>query len=172
MSTRNQLDLDGYHLLRRDNYFYGGLANFLQSTEQHIALQTTVGAVLGRYLTNTNRSRISLLGGLAWQNTRYEQTSDVSGGQNLAAAVIALDIRFFRFSKTNLGVSSMLFPAISGGDIGRVRFYTNASYYVKLTRDLSWTLSFYGNWDNRPPANLPGSDYGTSSGLSWTYGYR
>ena len=30
----------------------------------------------------------------------------------------------------------------------------------------------YGNWDNRPPANFSGSDYGSSSGLSWTFGIK
>jgi hypothetical protein len=49
---------------------------------------------------------------------------------------------------------------------------TNASYYIKLFSDLSWNFSFYGNWDNQPPPTLSGSDYGTSSGLSWTFGTR
>ena len=53
---------------------------------------------------------------------------------------------------------------------GRVFFTTNASYYIKITGNLSWNISFYGNWDNRPPGNLPGSNYGTSSGLAWTFG--
>jgi hypothetical protein len=48
----------------------------------------------------------------------------------------------------------------------------NASYYIKLTGKLSWNVSFYGNWDNRPPDGLSGSDYGSSSGLSWTFGNR
>jgi hypothetical protein len=47
---------------------------------------------------------------------------------------------------------------------------TNATYYIKITGDLSWNVSFYGNWDNQPPARYSGSDYGTSSGLSYTFG--
>ena len=171
-STRNQVDFDSLRLLHRNNYFYAGLASFLQSSVQSIDLQTTLGAGIGRYLRNTNHSRISLIGGLAWQDTDYDRRIVSTGRQNLAAAVIATDVRFFQFSKMNLRVTSTLFPAISAGDLGRVRFKTNASYYIELTRDLSWTFSFYGNWDNRPPAGVSGSDYGTSSGLSWTYGYK
>jgi hypothetical protein len=52
------------------------------------------------------------------------------------------------------------------------RANTNASFYVKLLGDLKWNASFYGNWDNRPPPSFSGSDYGTSSGLSWTFGFR
>jgi hypothetical protein len=28
---------------------------------------------------------------------------------------------------------------------------------------------FYGNWSNQPPQGFSGSEYGVSSGLSWTY---
>jgi hypothetical protein len=82
--------------------------------------------------------------------------------------MIAADIKLFTFKKTNLGATTILLPAFS--DPGRVRFNTNATYYLKLFSNLSWNLSFYGNWDNRPPAGFSGSDYGTSSGLSWTFG--
>ena len=71
-------------------------------------------------------------------------------------------------SGSNLSLTALLLPAVS--QPGRVFFTTNASYYIKITGNLSWNISFYGNWDNQPPANLPGSNYGTSSGLSWTFG--
>ena len=63
-----------------------------------------------------------------------------------------------------------MIPALS--EAGRVRFNTNASYYLKLFSNLSWNLSFYGNWDTEPPANFSGSDYGYSLGMTWKFGYR
>jgi len=171
VSTRNQVGFDGFRRLPKENYFYGGRVDFLQSSEEQIKLQTSVGVGLGRFLRDSNQSRVSVLGGLAWQNTLYDQRVFMTG-QNLAAAMIVLDARIFRFSKMNLTFKSSVFPAISSADRGRVRFNTNVSYYVKLTSDLSWTVSFYGNWDNRPPLRNSGSDYGSSVGLSWTYGYK
>jgi hypothetical protein len=53
-----------------------------------------------------------------------------------------------------------------------VKFNMNATYYIKLTANLSWNVSFYGNWDSRPPDGLSSSDYGSSSGLSWTFGNK
>jgi hypothetical protein len=169
-STRNLLDLSGSHLLPWNNYFYSGLGSFLQSSAQGITLQTTIGAGIGRYLKNTNQSKISLLGGLAWQGTNYQPSIVPVGNQNLAAAVIALDLNLFRFNKTNLNVTATLFPALS--EPGRVRFNANATYYVKLVSNLSWNVSFYGNWDSRPPVGFSGSDYGSSSGVSWTFGLK
>jgi Protein of unknown function, DUF481 len=169
-STRNLLDLSGTRLLPWNNYFYSGLGSFLQSSAQGITLQTTIGGGLGRYLKNTNRTKISLLGGLAWQGTNYESSTIPVGTQNLAAAVMAADVNLFRFNKTNLSVTATLLPGLS--EPGRVRFNTNATYYIKLVGNLSWNVSFYGNWDNRPPAGFSGSDYGSSSGLTWTFGLK
>jgi hypothetical protein len=169
-SARNSLDLAGLHLLPWNNWFYSGLGDFLQSSEQGINLQSTLGGGVGRYLKNTNRASISVLGGAAWQETNYQQSIVPLGTQNLAAAIISAELRLFRFSKTNLSATAHAFPALS--EPGRVRFDTNASYYVKLIGNLSWNVSFYGNWDNRPPPGFSGSDYGTSSGLSWTFGLK
>jgi hypothetical protein len=169
-STRNSLDLSGLHLLPWNNWFYSGLGDFLQSSEQGINLQSTLGGGIGRYLKNTNRASISVLGGAAWQETNYQPAIIPLGVQNVASALIATDLRLFRFSKTNLSATAKVLPALS--EPGRVRFDTNASYYVKLIHNLSWNVSFYGNWDNRPPPGFSGSDYGTSSGLSWTFGLK
>src|SRR5262249_43931175 len=104
------------------------------------------------------------------QETRYQPSIVPVGTQNLVSALIGADLRAFRFSKTNLAASADVFPALN--QLGRVRFDTNVSYYVKLFSNLSWNISFYGNWDNQPPPGFFGSDYGSSSGLSWTVGLK
>ncbi|HTS09809.1 MAG TPA: DUF481 domain-containing protein [Candidatus Eisenbacteria bacterium] len=169
-STRNDLGIGGRHLLPWNQWFYAGLGTFLQSSEQGIQLQSTVGGGLGRYFKNTNRASVSLLFGPAWQNTEYKQSIVASSNQNLAAAIVYGQAKFFKFSKTSLNVTGSVLPALS--DPGRVRFDTNASYYVKIFSNLKWNITFYGNWDNRPPPGLSGSDYGTSSGLTWTFGLK
>jgi hypothetical protein len=169
-STRNQVQLSSYHLLPIHNYFYEGLGNFLQSSVQGIRLQTTLGGGIGYFFKDTNTSTIDLVGGFAWQGTDYSASVVRQPPQNVAAALLALEVELFKFKKTNLDVKASLLPALS--DPGRVRFNTNASYYLKLFGNLSWNLSFYGNWDNQPPPGFSGSDYGTSSGLTWTFGNR
>ncbi len=170
VSTRNSLDLRLIHLLPWNKWFYSALGGFLQSSEQGITLQSTLGGGIGRYLKNTDRTTISLIGGVAWQETKYQNSLASAGNQNMAAALIYADARLFKFSKTNVDFTAALLPAVS--DPGRVRVNTNASYYIKLVHNLKWNLSFYGNWDNRPPPGFSGSDYGSSSGLSWTFGLK
>lgn len=170
ITTRNQTDLGTMRLLRWNNWFYAGSASFLQSSVQEISLQTTLGAGVGRYIKNTNRASIYVLGGLGWQNAAYSQSAADQNAQNLAVGFATTEIKAFKFKKTNLDISASLIPSISGP--GRVHSNANAAYYIKVISDLSWNFSFYGSWDSRPPATLPGSDYGTSSGLSWTFGNR
>lgn len=169
-STRNSLILAGRHLLPWNNWFYTGVVALLQSSEQGIALQSTVGGGIGRYLKNTNRTNISLAFGPAFVNTNYKQSVVPVNNQKLAAAIFFGQAQFFKFSKTNLDVTGAALPVLS--DPGRVHFNTDASYYIKIISNLKWNMSFYGNWDNRPPPGFSGSDYGTSSGLSWTFGLK
>jgi Protein of unknown function, DUF481 len=170
ISTRNQVDVGGLRLLRWNNWFYSGRGNFLQSSVQGIDLQTTLGGGIGRYLRNSNRASLYVLGGFAWQNAQYKTYTAGQGAQNAAAGLVEAELKVFRFKKTDLDISAVVLPGIS--EPGRIRANTNASYYIKLFSDLSWNFSFYGNWDNQPPPTLSGSDYGTSSGLSWTFGNR
>jgi len=169
-STRNQVGIHAYRLLPWNNYFYGGLGNFLQSAEQGIKLQSTIGAGIGHFFKNTNRTSIALLGGLAWQSTDYKPSLTLPGRQNVAAALVATQVKAFKFSRTNLSFTGAVLPTLS--DPRRIFVDTNASYYLKLFNNLSWNVSVYGNWDTRPPPGFSGSDYGTSSGVSWTFGNR
>jgi hypothetical protein len=169
-STRNSLNGNALRLLPQNNWFYAGVGNLLQSSEQGISHQSGVGGGVGRFLKNSNRASLSVLGGVVWQSTTYNQPNVSTNTQNVTAALLYGNFKFFRFSKTNLDVTGVLLPALS--EPGRIFFNTNATYYVKLFGDLNWNTSFYGNWDNRPPAGLPGSDYGTTSGLSYSFGLK
>jgi hypothetical protein len=171
VTTRNAFNVDVEHLLPWDNWFYAGNGNFRQSSEQNIDLQSNLGGGIGRFLKNTNRAKISLLGGLAWQNTNYSPSSTAQlGQQQILAALINGKMSLFRFDKTNLEVTATILPALT--QPGRVYYDTNITYYVKLFGKLNWNTSFYGNWDTRPPAGYAGSDYGASSGLGLTFGNK
>lgn len=169
-STRNNPSVYFRHLLPFHNWFYTGVGSFLQSSEQNIQLQSNIGGGIGHYLKNTNHATVALIGGVAWQNTRYDRTVVRQANQNVAAAMIGPDVELFKFDKMNLTITGAFFPAIS--QPGRVFTDTNATYYIKFFGNFTWNFSFYGNWDNRPPRGFSGSDYGMSSGFGWTFGNK
>jgi len=169
-STWNQLDLGYSRLMRQRNYFYTGIASFLQSSERSIDLQTTLGGGVGHYFTNTSRSRVSLVGGIAWQKTRYNDPANGLGTEDELAAMVVGEARFFRFKKASLDLKAAVLPSIS--EPGRYYSKLNQTLKLKLFGDLTWNFSVYGSWDSRPPRGLSGSDYGTSTGLGWTFGNK
>ena len=169
-SSRNQIDSSAYHLMGWNNWYYKGIVDFLQSSEQGIQLQSTFGGGVGRYLKNTNHTSITVTGGLAFQRINYQQKLEVAPTEDVVSAWFSAQAKLFRFDRTNLAVTASLLPALS--DLGRVHFNLNTSYYVKIWGNLKFNVSFYGNWDTRPPAGFSSSDYGTSTGLNWTFGNR
>jgi len=169
-SSRNQIDASAYRLMRWNNWYYKGIAGFLQSSEQGIDLQSTFGGGVGRYLKNTNHTAITLTGGIAYQRITYTQTVVTAPPENVTSGWISAQVKLYKFDRTNLTVSASLLPALS--DPGRVHFNLNTSYYIKIWSKFNFNISFYGNWDTRPPRTFSGSDYGTSTGLNWTFGNR
>jgi Protein of unknown function, DUF481 len=165
-ATRNQVDFDGIRFIRWNNWYYASLGSFLQSSQQSINLQTSLGGGIGRLFKNTNRTRIALTGGFTWQDTQYASAL-LYPSEKAVAGLIAGNIQMFIFKKTTLNVDATLFPVLN--QPGRVRFNTNASYSIQIIKNLWWKFTFYGNWDNKPPGNLSGSDYGSSSGISYSF---
>lgn len=169
-ATRNQVNLSAYRLLRRTNFFFSGFGGFLQSSVQGIHLQTSVGGGIGYFFKNTNRIRFSALGGGVWQSTDYIPSRVPVGRQQVYGVTGTANLQVFLFKRTNLSATGAAIPALS--DKGRVFYTTNISYYLKLFNNLNWNFSFYGNWDTHPPPTFKGSDYGYTSGLRWTFGYK
>ena len=167
-STYNDASLYYRRLLRWNNWFYTGVGSFLQSSEQNIQLQSNFGGGIGRYLKNTNHATIYVTGGLAWQNTSYSQAANLEASQKILGAMVVGNVSLFKFDKTQLTIQDVVFPALS--EPGRVFNNTNVTYYIKFFGNFTWNISFYGNWDNQPPPRSSGSNYGTSSGLGWTFG--
>ena len=170
VSTRNEFELSALRLLRWNNWYYTGLTDLLQSSQQGIALESTFGGGIGRYLKNTGPTSISVAGGFAFQQINYRQASLTSTSQQVAAALIATQVSLFRFDRTTFDLNAFILPALS--DAGRIHSNVNASYYIKIWRKFTWNISFYGNWDNRPPPGFSSSDYGSSTGISWRFGNR
>ncbi len=174
-ATRNQVDVLAYRFLPGKKYLYAGVAGFLQSSVQGIPRETILGVGVGRFLKNTSRVRFLVLGGLAWQRALYvsmaETPQETRLLQNIGAAFVHSNLQVFSFKNTRLNLDARVIPALRP-DRGRIFSRIDVSYYVKLFGKIDWNISFYGNRDSQPPAQLPSSDYGSSTGLSWTFGNR
>lgn len=148
-------------------WYYTGGAEFLQSSQQGINIQTTIGAGFGRFVRDTNFARVAVTGGLAVQQTRYESSTGRQSPPNALSAMFNGDLHLFRFKKSTFDLTASVLPDLT--EVGRVRAYANSAYSIQLINNLWFKISFYGAWDNRPPEAFPGTDYGMSSGVSYSF---
>lgn len=165
---RNEVQLAWEHVLRRENYYIGTFADFLQSQPQQLKLRSVYGAGLVRYAKNTNRTRIRLLGGAAWTRENYSAPDDAGQTRfNSAEIVLGSSIEFFRFKAFRFGADLSGYPSVS--DLGRFRFDTNTTMRWEILTNLFWSVNVYSNYDSRPPRNTQKTDSGVSSNIGWTF---
>jgi hypothetical protein len=166
-NLRNDLKMNTTRQLRTHRNFYMGLAEFLQSNEQQLNLRTTLGGSVGHLFSNTNNSFIAGFGGVVWNREHYSSEATVGQTGDSAEGVLGTQLNFFRFKTTNILANASFYPSIT--DPGRVRFDLNTSVKLRIAKDLYWNFGYYLDVDSRPPQNLPKTDYGSTSGLGWTF---
>ncbi|WP_158788143.1 DUF481 domain-containing protein [Granulicella sp. L46] len=153
--------------LRSPRNVYMGLVGFQHNGEQNLDLRTILGGAVGHNFRMTNTSLIAAYVGADWNNEHYEDDPTSSKTGNSAEAVVGTQFNFFRFRTTNFLVNTQVFPSIT--DPGRVRLDLNAAVKLRLARRLYWSVSYYLNYDSRPPQNLNHSDFGTAGSIGWKF---
>lgn len=156
-----------YRELRRSNWYYGAIGNFLSSTEQEIALRSTLGATLNRRLIFTNRTDLYAVGGLAFTLERDAENSESTARTKALDSAFAINYSTFRFDSTTFDTSFWLYPSLTSP--GRVRFTLNQDVYYKFLGDFYVRMSFYDNYDNQPAVGAPNNNAGGSTTIGWSF---
>ncbi|MEG9437787.1 DUF481 domain-containing protein [Edaphobacter sp. HDX4] len=156
-----------YKELRRSNWYYGGIANFISSTAQQIALRSTYGATLNKRLMFTNRSNLNAVGGLAFTTERDSEGAENSARNNAIDSALAINYSTFRFESITFDTAFWLYPSITSP--GRVRFTLNQDVYYKFLGDFYIRMSFYDNYDNQPVVGAPSNNVGGSTTVGWSF---
>jgi Protein of unknown function, DUF481 len=149
------------------NVFGGFLADLLSSSQQELALRTTLGGALGRTLVRTDKTNSAVFAGLVGSRERY--TASFAGDQiaTNAEALFGLTYSTFRFKVFDLTSRLMIFPSLS--QAGRLRLSSDSSLRWEFIRNMYWSLRIYENFDSRPPINAPRNDFGVTNSLGWTF---
>jgi putative salt-induced outer membrane protein YdiY len=165
-STSNLLDfqtLDGRFLSR--NSFLMGLGDLLHSSQQDLALRTTLGGGYGRYLIRTNHNILVWLGGAVYTHENFQGGGQPAEGN--VEALLGLEYEMFRFDRYNLQSQLLVYPGLT--DPGRIRTTTKTTFTIKLVNNFHTDFSFWDNFDSSPPFNAKKNQLGISNGLGWTF---
>jgi hypothetical protein len=156
-----------FHELRRSNWYGGGIANFLSSSEQQIALQSTFGGAVARRLIFNNHTNLSAIGGIGLTLQRNSTGAVDTGRTTNVDSAFAVQYSTFRFDSTNFNTSVWVYPSLT--EAGRVRMTLNQSVYYKFLGNLYISFNFYDNYDSHPVVGAPANNLGASTQVGWSF---
>src|ERR1700761_851030 len=156
-----------FQQLRESKWYAGGLTNFLSSSEQQIALRSTLGGGGANRLIFTNRTDLTAMGGLALTIERDAEGAVSTARTKALDSAFALQFSTFRFDSTTFNTTVGLYPSITSA--GRVRMTLNQDIYHKFLGDFYVRVSFYDNYDNRPVVGAPSNNLGATTTVGWSF---
>lgn len=164
-SARNQFTLD-YRRQLSPRWYAGGLLDVLRSDQQSLDLRATAGGLLGRSLRQTERTRLSVFGGMAVSRDKYSAALGRPKTIN-TDALAGFDFNTFRFTTTDISSRLLLYPSLTTP--GRTRVQFNTDLRIKLFKDLYWGFHLYENYDSKPPVRAEKNELGASTSLGWKF---
>ena len=143
------------------------LSQFQQNEELQLHLRSTVGAGAGRYLVQSNRTILSLLGAVSVTRERF--TGPEPGVSN-AEAMAVVDFQTFRFDDPETDISATLTVSPSLTESGRVRIDFDSRVRREILKDFYFSISFFDNYDSDPGGiDAERNDYGLVSSFGWAF---
>ncbi len=163
----NTVNLSYIRLLER-KWFLTALASAQQNDELGINFRLLGGGGGGRLLVQTNRMRLPVLSGLV-VNREWGGGATGQDSYNLEALFgLTWSVFIYHYPKTDLNFSLYTYPNLS--DPGRVRLDFESRFRREIIKDFFVDLSFYLNYDNRPPsASAATTDYGFVTSIGYSF---
>ena len=155
----------GERFLNRNSYLIG-LSDFLHSSQQDLVLRTTLGVAYGRFLARNNQHTCGGLLGADYTRAGYQSGLAQPTQQN-AELLLGAEYQLFQFDRYTLQSQVLVFPRLIG--FWPHSLTTNDVFSVKLSNNFYLNVSFWDNFDSRPPLNAQKNAQGISTGLGWTF---
>ena len=164
-TSRNSIALSQLRMLK-DRWLLTAAGQLQQNEELGLALRGLLAAGGGRFLSQSNRSEVQVLSGLAYTNERFYGSSATSNLELLLSG----QANYYRRDspKTTLESTLTFYPSIT--DFGRVRTELDASISHEFIKDFNVGLTVFDNFDSRPPAaSASKNDFGVTFLVGWMF---
>ena len=166
-TSRHTLDTR-YDRFLSDRSFVFVLAGLERNEQQLLNLRTKVGGGLGRKLISTDKTTLSLLGGVDFANERFRPAD---GSESLTAnngeGLAAFDLKTTKFAGIEFTFRAALHPTLSGS--GRYRIEADSGFRLPIAKSFTWGLSLYDRFDSDPLVPVKRNDYGLLSTLGFRF---
>ena len=153
---RNRLDINSRRVLR-DRWFVLGELIVEENRQLGLDSRVLLAAAAGRTLLQTNRSIVSLYGGLAYDMERYD---GVPGTEREPEALGAVEWGWFENGgNTELASRATVFVNL---DRSRERAQVDIQLRRHFAGSFYWSVLLYESYDSDQPAGLENDDQGIS----------
>jgi hypothetical protein len=152
---------------RANRWFDSYVVGFESNDELGLNLRSRLGAGRGRFLHQSSKAELALLGGLVGTN---ENLSGEESSKNGIEAMLVAAYSRFQFDDPNvdLSVALAVYPSLT--ESGRVRAQFDANYRWEIISDLFWELTYYNTYDSDPSGGAKSkNDYAVVTSLGWTF---
>ena len=159
----------GFNLDRflKRRWTVGGAFGVEHNEELGLDRRTSLAAVGSRIVVETNRTVVTLSLGLS--GTQENFIGSDSTTYNLELPMEFSYSRFqFHNPESNIQLSGSVYPSLTTEGRYRASITTDISH--EIYTDLFFAVSFYYDYDNKPPRDAARDDYRLSTSLKWTFG--
>jgi len=148
--------------------YTGGSLGWQQNTQLGLANRFLLNGIFGLEPITDNHNQLLFATGLSYNIEQSVESVKYKG--NLDAIGMAHYKRFY-YSTPKLSIDALyvIYPALT--DWGRVRMELDLDVSVEIFKDFLIGLSFYDNYDNRPPAGASSTnDFGINFKVGYSFG--
>jgi hypothetical protein len=163
-STRVFTNLTYRRFLDKGEWDPFAIGQVERNDELAIDRRTSIGGGMGRWLRDTNSSRIAFGGGLI---RSAEDDFGSSETKTDSEALVAFDLEWFRYDEPELDVSMQFtgYKRLSGSKEPRGNVDLNLRW--ELFKDFFWGLSVYYTYDRQAEVEEEKADYGVFTSFGW-----
>ncbi len=163
---KNDLTMSYFKRLGK-TWFVGTALSGEQNSELGLELRVQASFVGGNEVVHTNTNNLMVFGGLV---VNQEYNIDTTLSRWNLDGVATLSYRLFRFQEPEINITSNLTAYPSFTVPGRYRVDFNISAKITIISDMYFNLSFYENFDSKPPSeNAANSDYRISTSIGYSF---
>lgn len=165
-TSRNKVSFDVNRFLGL-RWFLKGSIKYEMADEMDLNSRYTLALSGGRYMLQTNRMLFSADGGL--QGTREVFFSSDEITWNLEALFVG-EFSIFKYDNPETDISSKLEIIPSLTDWGRYRIHFNIDLSYEIYSDLFLGLTFFDDYDSKPPAeaDTEKNDFGVTTSIGYS----
>ena len=144
----------------------GASPRFEKNDELNLSYRYNVGLLVTKSIIQSNRI---LLRAAAGSQSNTEKFSTAENETTTAEAIIGLSFEWFSFRNPKLDLTTTVSAFPSYSENGRVRVGVRVKVAYELVADLDITLNGYLDWDRKPQAASPTTDYGIFTALAYSF---